>query len=205
MKRKKAKRKTARKPAAIPAKPLHDMGGMPAGIVDGGLSPSDVNELLYGGESVNGIELPPDFDTVACFIGLQHVARTQDVPRYYPWIADKYPDPVEAKYNAEISAVMWAVRSGFCLALKLYADDMKESAKFGPILERLRKGPRNGGAATKRKAEPRRQAIRRRYSELRKEGFEIGEARRKIEDEYAMRPADKISYRQIERHTEGMP
>jgi hypothetical protein len=106
-----------------------------------------------------------------------------------------------------IGVVRWAaihaVETGFYLALLRYADDLKSSVEASAILEGLKKGRKKGTATTKRKAEPRRMAVRQRFRALRKSGFNKGDAYEEIQGEYRSK-GEKISIRTIERHTKGL-
>lgn len=112
-----------------------------------------------------------------------------------------------AETEVVIGLVRWAainaVETGFYLALLRYADDLKSSVEASAILEGLKNGRRKGTETTKRKAEPRRMAVRRRFRELRKSGFNKGTAREEIQQEYRSK-GEEISVRQLERYTEGL-
>lgn len=168
MKRKPTKRKTAKKRAALPAKSLRDLPDMPSDCLDDTLSPAAVATLLYGPRSLGDIPLPDDLGTVAAFVAFRHAQRNDDVNRFYPWIADKYPDPADARYNAEIGSIAHAFRSGFCFALLHYADELKSVPEAVAIREALERGREKGAAASRKKAEPTHAAIRKRFRELRK-------------------------------------
>jgi len=100
-------------------------------------------------------------------------------------------------------ALQRAVEAGFYLALLRYADDLKNVPEAVANLERLKRGRKKGTATTKRKAEPRRMAIRRRFREKRKSGFSKGAAREEIQQEYRSK-GEKISIRHLERCTRGL-
>ncbi len=101
------------------------------------------------------------------------------------------------------AAINTAMAQGFFLALTRYADDLKSSVEASAILEGLKKGRKKGTETTKRKAEPRRMAVRRRFRALRKSGFNKGDARGEIQQEYRLK-GEEISVRQLERYTEGL-
>ncbi len=62
----------------------------------------------------------------------------------------------------------------------------------------LARGRKKGGAANRKKAEPQRAAIRKRFRELRKSGFSPTDARKVLEQETGK------SFRQLERDTKGL-
>lgn len=97
----------------------------------------------------------------------------------------------------------WAVEAGFYMAILRFADDLKNVPEAAAILGRMKNGRKKGAATTKRKAEPRKMEIRRRFRALRKSGFNKGDVREEIQQEYRSK-GEEISVRQIERYTEGL-
>lgn len=110
---------------------------------------------------------------------------------------------VEATVGLVKNLAINSVEIGFYLALLRYADDLKNAPEAAAILEGLKKGRKKGTETTKRKAEPRKMAVRRRFRALRKSGFNKGDAREEIQQEYRSK-GEEISVRQIERYTEGL-
>jgi len=87
---------------------------------------------------------------------------------------------------------------GFYLALLRYADDLKAAPEAAAIRAALERGRKKGADTVRKKAAPKKMAIRKRFRELRKSGFTKTDARRLLEQETG------ISFRQIERDTAGL-
>jgi hypothetical protein len=226
MKRKRAKGKTRTNPPTLSAKPLREPLTFPARgqtyIMDrenGGFrraTPSD-----YAGKGqfrtlpphvvihpqgdttlstpvtmIYGVPLPPDLEEA-----VEHYAGDCFRFTYSELAHDVSASPEQWSFLR--GAIEAGVRDGFYLAVKHYSEELKRSAAARPILEGLKKGRSKGGDATKRKAEPRRMAVRRQFRALRKSGFNKGDAREEIQQDYRSK-GEEISIRQLERYTEGL-
>ena len=91
-----------------------------------------------------------------------------------------------------------AMREGFYLALRRYAEDLKSVPEAAAICAALERGRKKGASTVHKKAAPKKIALRKRFRELRKSGFTKTDARRVLEQETG------ISFRQIERDTAGL-
>lgn len=113
-----------------------------------------------------GIDVPDDVDDLFARDGGRIYEAWRTMVDQTRAVGDK------AETEGLIETVRWialrAVETGFYLALMRYADDLKSSAEAGPILERLRKNAKKGGAARRKKAAPTHKAICKRFRELRK-------------------------------------
>jgi hypothetical protein len=96
------------------------------------------------------------------------------------------------------AAIETAIGQGFYLALMRYADDLKSVPEVAAIRAALERGRKKGADTVRKKAAPKKMAIRKRFRELRKSGFMKTDARLLIEQETG------ISFRQIERDTKGL-
>ncbi len=120
---------------------------------------------------VREIPLPPDFEEA-----VEHYAG--DVfDGVYGDIVSKFDgtEKLEAIHRRLAALIRGGVRAafqnGFYLALLHYADELKDVPAAVAMKALLDRGRKKGAAATKQKAEPRRKAIRRRFRELRQQGF----------------------------------
>ena len=219
MKRKKAKRKTAKKPP-IPVRSLRSLGKETLETVPDWNKPFFFQS--YGGtpprdrEEIAGVPLPPDLEPAVRYYAGRAFESLDKVIGEAPWYGASEEEAREADYSywreAYLNPEDWhnirhrlecCFRQGFYLALVRYADDLKSTPEATAILEGMEKGRKKGTATTKRKAEPRRMAVRRRFRALRKSGFNKGEVCEEIQQEYRSK-GEKISIRTIERHTEGL-
>ena len=180
MKRKSAKRKTAKKP---PAKPLgeHFSGDRPPHIPSRSLIrflPNGTYTATPRTE-IEGVPLPPDLEqAVRYYTRYEFEILEEDLTRP-PWTHGgeeserDYPGWQEAGispdgWHAVRRKLEECFRTGFYLALLRYADDLKTSAEAEPLIEGLRQAARKGGAARRAQAAPIHKAIRKRFRELRK-------------------------------------
>jgi hypothetical protein len=190
MKRKKAGRKTTKKPPAVPAKPLRDLGGanpprIPLPIVhwiEGeGLLPGSWTWKSRPRTEIEGVPLPPDLEKAVRFYAGQEFESLENSLTRPPWTYAPDGEDSEKNYpgwkEADISPNGWSwvrttledcFRQGFYLALLRYADDLKQSVEAVPLLEGLREAARKGAAARKAQAAPIRKAVCKRFRELRK-------------------------------------
>jgi hypothetical protein len=110
-----------------------------------------------------------------------------------------FPDGATDEQRERLVGVLeGSYRRGFYLALLRYADDLKAVPEAASMLKALGAGRKKGGKATQKKAAPKRMAVRRRYRELRKQGFKPKQARLVIHEDTG------FSIRQIERDTKGL-
>jgi len=96
------------------------------------------------------------------------------------------------------AAIHTALGQGFYLALARYADELKNAPEAKAIRDALARGRKKGSQSLSKKAEPKRQAVRKRFRELRKSGFSKTDARKVLEQETG------ISFRQLQRDTRGL-
>jgi hypothetical protein len=98
-------------------------------------------------------------------------------------------------FRSEIAAAM---ETGFLIAVQRYADDLKHVPEVKTIRAALERGRKKGADTVRKKAAPKKTAIRKRFRELRKSGFTKTDARKVLEQETG------FSFRQIERDTKGL-
>lgn len=96
------------------------------------------------------------------------------------------------------AAISTAMAQGFVLAVFRYAEELRNVPEAAAIRAALERGRKKGADTVRKKAAPKKMAIRKRFRELRKSGFTKTDARRLIEQETG------ISFRQIERDTAGL-
>jgi hypothetical protein len=171
MKRKKAGRKTRKKPPAIPARPLRDLGGKALNALPfGAIGPNQTE--------ISGVPLPPDLEPAARHYARLEFSYLEHLLICPPWGGDPAgQDDFPGWKEADIPPEGWhdirrsleeCFRQGFFLALLRYADDLKRSAEAAPLLEGLREAANKGAAARRKQAEPLRKAVCKRFRELRK-------------------------------------
>ena len=223
MKRKKAKRGSGAKKPPIPVRSLRALGKRTLETVPDWHRVGFFRQLLGGApatdrEEIAGVPLPTDLEPAVRYYAGRAFESLDKRIGETPWYGLSEEEYLERKADfshwreAYLNPEDWheirqglerCFRQGFYLALLRYADDLKQSAEATAFLEGLKKGRKKGTATTKRKAEPRRMAVRRRFRALRKSGFNKGDAREEIQQEYRLR-GEEISVRQLERYTEGL-
>lgn len=164
MKRKKAGRKTRKKPAGrvdaeqvsamLERKLVDVLNNRPA-------APGDEFWKCPHDGIVDGIALPADLDTVAFLAATAHFLGAMA-------IGLGSPDGEDKRRGALYESLGLAYRAGFAMAVRVYADDLKNAPRVASIRESLERGRRIGADTNKRKAEPRRKAILKRFKELEK-------------------------------------
>jgi hypothetical protein len=144
-----------------------------------------IAEIVGQSINVGGFELPPDQEEAfAECVGIRMAS-------------EKFPVqglPTETTEQLRYQ-MQGAMRQGFYLAVLHYADELKANREAAALLAKLARGRKKGGAANHEKAKPGRDAIRKRFRELRKSGFTKTEAREVLKQEA------RKSFRQIERDT----
>lgn len=164
MKRKKAGRKTTKKTAgrtdaeqvsAMLERNLIDV------LKDHPAAPGDHFWECPDGGIVDGISLPADLDAVAFLVA---TLRSLEVIT----IGQGSPDGEDKRISALFDSLKVAYRAGFAMAVRVYAADLKNAPRVASICDALARGRRIGAETNKRKAEPTRTAIRKRFQELRK-------------------------------------
>jgi hypothetical protein len=180
MKRKSAKRKTAKERPGLTAKPLRELGGEVLRNLPGRWEPTNGGFWKVRQRTeINGVPLPPDLEDAIEYYARNEVRELVSRLRLAltvpcgPEAEDEMeiapPLPLEDAHVEEIvDSVENSMWRAFSLALLRYADDLKQSAEAAPLLEGLREAARKGGAARRAKAEPTHRAIRKRFRELRK-------------------------------------
>ena len=132
------------------------------------------SQVVHANE--NGYPLPPDLEAV--------------IDRYAA--EDKTANPQEKKKRQD------CFRQGFFLALLRYADELKSHPEVAAMRAAFAHGRKKAAELKRKEAEPERNAIRKRFRELRKSGFTKTGARNEL-----VQPGTK-SLRQIERDTKGL-
>lgn len=188
MKRKKAGRKTRKKPPAISAGLLSDLfsGNKPPDIPSReitwwivGDDGSFVDAESRPRTEISGAPLPPDLDKAVKYFAGRNFRSLEEGLTRPPWTyfgeenESDYPDWKEA----DIPPDGWrgirrcledCFREGFFLAVMRYAEDLKRSAEAAPLIEGLKKAARKGAAARRSQAAPTRKAVCKRFREMRK-------------------------------------
>jgi hypothetical protein len=176
VKKKAARRETAKKSPQLSAKPLRELWSRLSDPADRSMLTTMVSSPL---QVVPGVPLPPDLEEACRFFAQE---ETRDLVRWLldpPLIPlDNVLEDYEPAFDRldlddahvwEIQAsVKKAVRIGFNLALLRYADDLKHVPEAAALLEKKRSAAKKGGNARRKQAEPNHKAIRKRFRELRK-------------------------------------
>jgi hypothetical protein len=167
VKRKPAKRKTAKKSA----KSLRNLGGETLRNL-----PSKWEGGAKLRTEISGVPLPPDLEQGIRYYSLKNTSilvsrlnsglvcgnEVEDDEIYTPLRME------QGHVDEILDSVIDSMRDAFYLAILHYADDLKQSAKAAPLLEGLRQAARKGAAARRKQAAPIHKEIRKRFRELRK-------------------------------------
>lgn len=117
---------------------------------------------------------------------------TADKPR---GLTAQLPDWAWLIVRAEIQS---ALQAGFYLAVKRYADELRQIPEFTEFIATRIDAAHKGGDAVRRNAAPRHKDIRKRFRELRKTSPKKTVRYRRLADEFG------LSDRQISRIVEGL-
>lgn len=219
MKKRKAAKKLGQRKTALADKPLlqFDADGEPIDLppffrrqISGIDVPSDFAEaiLVYSEESFKWIEYyfryEPwfFFENFAKTDPARFAADGTDFANPATWTGEN-GEAIGIDFTAPQlwilqAAIHTALGQGFYLALIRYAEELKTAPEASAIRDALARGRKKGSQALKKKAQPKRQAVRKRFRELRKSGFAKTDARKVLEQETG------ISFRQLQRDTRGL-
>jgi hypothetical protein len=162
VKRKAAKRKTAKVLPSLPAKPLEYDPNKFFYATHDDIRPANGRWKPVQKSEIAGISLPANLDAIAELIGREHAEWYRES---HPFPAIALPDHQADFLCKEIAS---AVRQGFVLAVLRYADDLKHVPEALAMLEANRRNSARGGVARSKQADPRRREARRLDRELRK-------------------------------------
>jgi len=219
MKKRKPAKPPVRRKSGLADKPLlqFDADGEPIDLppfhraeISGVDVPKDFYDalLVYSEESFKWVEYYFRFEPWFFFT---HFAETDparfaadgsDLADPKTWTGEN-GEPIDAGFTKPQlwilqAAIHTALGQGFYLALARYADELKNAPEAKAIRDALARGRKKGSQSLSKKAEPKRQAVRKRFRELRKSGFSKTDARKVLEQETG------ISFRQLQRDTRGL-
>ena len=184
-----------------------DNGDVPGRFVIGWTRKGNV--LSRRRTDVKGVPVPKDLericDRVAGYLadGMEHVLTVEAAS----WsVHEELSLPITTDhvryFRSEIAAAM---ETGFLIAVQRYADDLKRVPEIKTIRAALERGRKKGAATNRKNAEPQRLAIRKRFRELRRQGFGKDLARNTIHQENTDpktgRTKQGFSVRNIQRYT----
>ena len=140
---------------------------------------------------VGGISLPADLHAVAILAATAHFVKVMATGL-------SSPDGKEKLSGAVFNSIELAYRAGFAMAVRVYADDLRNVAAVASIRAALARGREKGGAANRKKAAPIHKAIRKLFRELRKTVPKKTARYLRIAKEYG------LSDRQVSRIVDGI-
>lgn len=206
MKKKAARRKSAKKSPQLSAKPLRELWERLS-------EPGDRSRLTMMVSSpfqlVPGVPLPPDLEEACRFFASEETRVLVEYLSNPPALrVDQFLEEYELAFEPvdledqtvwEVqSAIKRALRIGFNLALLRYADELKRVPEAVRMTAGLQRGRKIAAEVRRKQAAPQRTKHRKRFRELRKSGFSKTQAREVIHQETG------ISVRQLERDTKGL-